>query len=33
MSNDSINDRIPEIINFAELGDFIDYPVRTYWPA
>ena len=30
MSNDSINDRIPEIINFAELGDFIDYPVRTY---
>jgi ABC-type polysaccharide/polyol phosphate transport system ATPase subunit len=25
-----IQERIPEIIRFAELGDFIDYPVRTY---
>lgn len=23
-------DLVPEIIRFAELGDFIDYPVRTY---
>ena len=30
MSNELIDDRIPEIISFAELGDFIDYPVRTY---
>lgn len=25
-----IQERIPEIIRFAELGEFIDYPVRTY---
>ncbi len=30
MSEALIDDRIPEIIAFAELGDFIDLPVRTY---
>lgn len=30
MSPACIEDRIPEIIRFAELGDFIDHPVRTY---
>jgi ABC-type polysaccharide/polyol phosphate transport system ATPase subunit len=30
MPEDAIDDRIPAIIQFAELGDFIDYPVRTY---
>jgi ABC-type polysaccharide/polyol phosphate transport system ATPase subunit len=30
MGNEQIEDAIPHIIEFAELGDFIDYPVRTY---
>lgn len=30
MSDRDIDLRIPEIIRFAELGDFIDLPVRTY---
>ncbi len=30
MSRAELKDRIPEIIEFAELGDFIDEPVRTY---
>lgn len=30
MPAELIESRIPEIIQFAELGDFIDYPVRTY---
>mgnify|MGYP003950797721 CR=1 FL=1 len=30
MNRDEIQNRIPKIIGFAELGDFIDYPVRTY---
>lgn len=30
MAPDTIEARIPEIIRFAELGDFIDHPVRTY---
>jgi len=30
MSDDLIDARIPDIISFAELGDFIDLPVRTY---
>ena len=30
MEKEQINDVIPQIISFAELGDFIDYPVRTY---
>ena len=30
LSDDQIDDRIPDIIRFAELGDFIDLPVRTY---
>ena len=25
-----IDDRVPDIIGFSELGDFIDVPVRTY---
>jgi lipopolysaccharide transport system ATP-binding protein len=30
MPEAEIDHRIPEIISFAELGDFIDLPVRTY---
>ncbi|MSP57221.1 MAG: ABC transporter ATP-binding protein [Myxococcales bacterium] len=30
MSPPEIESRVPEIIRFAELGDFIDHPVRTY---
>lgn len=30
MSESDIAERIPDIIGFAELGDFIDLPVRTY---
>ncbi len=30
MDEDEIADRVPEIIEFAELGEFIDHPVRTY---
>jgi len=30
MQDDEIDARIPEIIRFAELGDFIEHPVRTY---
>lgn len=30
MSRNEVKDRMPAIIEFAELGDFIDEPVRTY---
>ena len=30
MSRGELKDRMPGIIEFAELGDFIDEPVRTY---
>ncbi|MFT3714200.1 MAG: polysaccharide ABC transporter ATP-binding protein [Archangium sp.] len=30
MSRNEVKDRVPQIIEFAELGDFIDEPVRTY---
>jgi lipopolysaccharide transport system ATP-binding protein len=30
MQDEEVDGRIPEIIRFAELGDFIDLPVRTY---
>ena len=30
MADEQIDARIPDIIRFAELGDFIDLPVRTY---
>lgn len=29
-SEDKIIDKLPEIISFSELGDFIDEPIRTY---
>jgi lipopolysaccharide transport system ATP-binding protein len=30
LSGDEINKRLPAIIDFAEIGDFIDRPVKTY---
>lgn len=30
LSRDEINSRYDEIVNFSELGEFIDMPVRTY---
>ncbi len=30
MSRNEVKARVPDIIEFAELGDFIDEPVRTY---
>ena len=30
MTDDEITKAIPNILSFAELGDFIDFPVRTY---
>ncbi|MEY3212611.1 MAG: hypothetical protein RIT28_3092 [Pseudomonadota bacterium] len=30
MDRDEIEARLPAIIGFAELGEFLDYPVRTY---
>jgi len=30
MSADAIEEKLPEIAAFTELGDFLDYPVRTY---
>ncbi len=30
MRKEDVEQRIPDIIAFAELGEFIDYPVRTY---
>ncbi len=30
LSRDAINERYEEIADFAELGDFIDMPMRTY---
>lgn len=30
MPDEEVEDRIPEIIRFAELAEFIDHPVRTY---
>jgi len=30
MDDQEITHRMPEIIDFAELGQFIDLPVRTY---
>lgn len=30
MSNDEIVERMPDIVAFSELGDFIDKPVKTY---
>lgn len=30
MSPDEIEEKLPEIAVFTELGDFLDYPVRTY---
>lgn len=30
MTPDEIEDKLPEIAEFTELGEFLDYPVRTY---
>lgn len=30
MSPDEIEEKLPEIADFTELGQFLDYPVRTY---
>lgn len=30
MSSDEIKEKLPEIAAFTELGDFLNYPVRTY---
>ena len=30
MKRDEVEQRIPDMIRFAELGEFIDLPVRTY---
>lgn len=30
MSQDEISHKMPEIAEFTELGDFLNYPVRTY---
>lgn len=30
MSPSEIEEKLPEIANFTELGEFLDYPVRTY---
>lgn len=30
MSPDEIEEKLPEIEKFTELGEFLDYPVRTY---
>lgn len=30
MSKNEMRERTPDIIKFADIGDFIDYPVRTY---
>lgn len=30
MSADAIEEKLPEIAAFTELGNFLDYPVRTY---
>tara|TARA_B100001113_G_C21123006_1_gene628268 strand:- start:2049 stop:2792 length:744 start_codon:yes stop_codon:yes gene_type:complete len=29
-SEDKIRDKLPEIVEFSELGEFIDEPIRTY---
>lgn len=29
-SEEYVNSKIPEIVEFADLGEFIDYPVKTY---